>query len=221
MTMRLRDDLVATAKRMSDARPDARACRATSRAQPGRHARHAVAACRTPTWSPTTASRCRWTARSVPASTRRRPSGSSTATSSARARTSRRSSTRTRCSARRSRCCAATSRRSTTWSCSPAPTRSRAPSTRRSAAAKLALNAVVARCAAATRACWQTTAWSRSAATLAGALRLAAEVETLASQYWHAAQLGTPHVLDADELHQVRARFSEYGQGKPRPKRSW
>jgi L-fuculose-phosphate aldolase len=46
------------------------------------------------------------------------------------------------------------------------------------------------------------------------ALRLAAEVETLASQYWHAAQLGTPHVLDAAELTRVRARFAEYGQGK-------
>jgi L-fuculose-phosphate aldolase len=56
---------------------------------------------------------------------------------------------------------------------------------------------------------------------LAEALRLAAEVETLASQYWHAAQIGTPHVLDADELHKVRARFRGYGQGKPRPKRSW
>ena len=56
---------------------------------------------------------------------------------------------------------------------------------------------------------------------LAEALRLAAEVETLASQYWHAAQIGTPHVLDRDELLKVRARFREYGQGKPRPKRSW
>ncbi|MCE9576198.1 MAG: class II aldolase/adducin family protein [Deltaproteobacteria bacterium] len=50
---------------------------------------------------------------------------------------------------------------------------------------------------------------------LAAALRLAAEVETLASQYWHAAQLGTPHVLDRDELLRVRARFAEYGQRKP------
>jgi L-fuculose-phosphate aldolase len=56
---------------------------------------------------------------------------------------------------------------------------------------------------------------------LAQALRLAAEVETLASQYWHAAQIGTPHILDGDELQKVRARFGEYGQGKPRPKRSW
>ena len=56
---------------------------------------------------------------------------------------------------------------------------------------------------------------------LAQALRLAAEVETLASQYWHAAQLGTPHILDGEELARVRARFAEYGQGKPRPKRSW
>jgi L-fuculose-phosphate aldolase len=53
------------------------------------------------------------------------------------------------------------------------------------------------------------------------ALRLAAEVETLASQYWHAAQLGTPHILDHDELVKVRARFADYGQTRPRPKRSW
>ena len=33
-------------------------------------------------------------------------------------------------------------------------------------------------------------------ASLPAALRLAAEVETLAAQYWHAAQLGTPVVLD-------------------------
>ena len=57
--------------------------------------------------------------------------------------------------------------------------------------------------------------------TLATALRLAAEVETLASQYWHAAQIGTPHILDADELTRVRARFAGYGQARPRPKRSW
>ncbi len=56
---------------------------------------------------------------------------------------------------------------------------------------------------------------------LAEALRLAAEVETLASQYWHAAQIGTPHVLDRDELLKVRARFREYGQARARPKRSW
>ena len=53
------------------------------------------------------------------------------------------------------------------------------------------------------------------------ALRLAAEVETLASQYWHAAQLGVPHVLDRDELDKVRAQFRSYGQGKSRAKRSW
>ena len=56
---------------------------------------------------------------------------------------------------------------------------------------------------------------------LASALRLAAEVETLASQYWHAAHLGTPHVLDHDELTRVRARFAEYGQHKPKTRRSW
>ncbi len=49
-------------------------------------------------------------------------------------------------------------------------------------------------------------------ADLPAALRLAAEVETLASQYWHAAQLGTPHVLDHDELDRVRAKLATYGQ---------
>jgi L-fuculose-phosphate aldolase len=48
--------------------------------------------------------------------------------------------------------------------------------------------------------------------TLPAALKLAAEVETLAAQYWHAAQLGAPHVLDRDELARVRHRFAEYGQ---------
>lgn len=48
--------------------------------------------------------------------------------------------------------------------------------------------------------------------TLAAALKLAAEVETLAAQYWHASQLGTPHVLDHAELDRVRARFAGYGQ---------
>ena len=57
--------------------------------------------------------------------------------------------------------------------------------------------------------------------TLAKALRLAAEVETLAAQYWHAAQIGSPHILDGAELDKVRARFAEYGQQKPRTRRSW
>jgi len=52
--------------------------------------------------------------------------------------------------------------------------------------------------------------------TLASALKLAAEVETVASQYWHAAQVGTPHVLDRNDLLAVRARFAEYGQRKRR-----
>ena len=56
---------------------------------------------------------------------------------------------------------------------------------------------------------------------LAGALRLAAEVETLAAQYWHAAQIGTPHVLPSEELVKVKARFGEYGQARPRTRRSW
>ena len=51
---------------------------------------------------------------------------------------------------------------------------------------------------------------------LPAALKLAAEVETLASQYWHAAQVGSPHVLDREELIKVRDRFAEYGQRKRR-----
>jgi L-fuculose-phosphate aldolase len=47
---------------------------------------------------------------------------------------------------------------------------------------------------------------------LAAALRLAADVETLAAQYWHAVQLGQPHVLPPDELDRVRAQFAGYGQ---------
>lgn len=58
-------------------------------------------------------------------------------------------------------------------------------------------------------------------ASLPAALRLAAEVETLANQYWHAAQIGQPHILDGEELLKVRARFAEYGQAKPRTRRSW
>jgi L-fuculose-phosphate aldolase len=58
-------------------------------------------------------------------------------------------------------------------------------------------------------------------ASLPHALRLAAEVETLASQYWHASQIGTPHILDRGELDKVRAKFAVYGQHKPRTRRSW
>jgi L-fuculose-phosphate aldolase len=57
--------------------------------------------------------------------------------------------------------------------------------------------------------------------TLGKALRLAAEVETLAAQYWHAAQIGSPHILDGDELGRVRDRFAEYGQQRARTRRSW
>lgn len=54
--------------------------------------------------------------------------------------------------------------------------------------------------------------------TLAAALKLAAEVETLAAQYWHACQMGQPFILDRDEMLRVRHRFAEYGQPK-KPRR--
>lgn len=56
---------------------------------------------------------------------------------------------------------------------------------------------------------------------LKSALRLAAEIETLAAQFWHAIQAGTPHILDRDEIALVRAKFGDYGQQRPRAKRSW
>lgn len=52
---------------------------------------------------------------------------------------------------------------------------------------------------------------------LASALRLAAETETLAAQYWHACQLGQPVVLGREELARVRHQFASYGQRKKRP----
>ena len=51
---------------------------------------------------------------------------------------------------------------------------------------------------------------------LDAALRLAAEVETLAGQYWHAAAIGSPHVLPADEVARVRSKFASHGQRKRR-----
>ena len=56
---------------------------------------------------------------------------------------------------------------------------------------------------------------------LSTALRLAAEIETLAAQYWHAMQLGVPAILDREEMARVRHKFGEYGQQRPRIKRSW
>ena len=52
--------------------------------------------------------------------------------------------------------------------------------------------------------------------TLDAALRLAAEVETLAGQYWHASAIGTPHILAPDEIARVRTRFASHGQNKRR-----
>ena len=48
-------------------------------------------------------------------------------------------------------------------------------------------------------------------ADLERALALAVEVETLAAQYWRALQVGRPHLLDAEEMQRVLARFKDYG----------
>ncbi|MEQ8967358.1 MAG: class II aldolase/adducin family protein [Azospirillaceae bacterium] len=48
--------------------------------------------------------------------------------------------------------------------------------------------------------------------TLAKALALAVEVETLARQYWMARQMGEPVILDDAEMQRVLARFKTYGK---------
>jgi L-fuculose-phosphate aldolase len=45
---------------------------------------------------------------------------------------------------------------------------------------------------------------------LAGALSLAVEVETLAAMYWRALQVGEPSVLSDEEMAEVLARFEGY-----------
>lgn len=49
-------------------------------------------------------------------------------------------------------------------------------------------------------------------ATVRQALALALEVETLAAQYWHALQVGTPNLLTREEMEIVLEKFSNYGQ---------
>jgi L-fuculose-phosphate aldolase len=49
-------------------------------------------------------------------------------------------------------------------------------------------------------------------ATLAGAFRLAVEVETLAAMYWRALQVGEPVLLDSAEMTRVLEKFKTYGQ---------
>lgn len=47
--------------------------------------------------------------------------------------------------------------------------------------------------------------------TLARALALAVEVETLAAQYWRALQIGEPVILAGDEMRAVLKKFETYG----------
>ena len=47
---------------------------------------------------------------------------------------------------------------------------------------------------------------------LAGAFKLAVEVETLAAMYWRALQVGEPVLLDAEEMARVLEKFKTYGQ---------
>ena len=41
---------------------------------------------------------------------------------------------------------------------------------------------------------------------------LAVEMEALAAQYWHAVQMGVPHILPDDEIARVIEKFKNYGQ---------
>jgi len=54
-------------------------------------------------------------------------------------------------------------------------------------------------------------------ASLDAALRLAAEVEELAAQYWTTLAAGTPRLLGATEMDQVLQRFASYGQQNTDP----
>lgn len=56
---------------------------------------------------------------------------------------------------------------------------------------------------------------------LAAALKLAAEIETVAGLYWRALQIGTPVILPADEIQRVAAKFAAHGQPTSKTKRSW
>jgi L-fuculose-phosphate aldolase len=54
---------------------------------------------------------------------------------------------------------------------------------------------------------------------LASALRLAAEIETVAGLYWRAMQIGTPAILPPDEIERVAAKFAEHGQKRSKLRR--
>ena len=47
--------------------------------------------------------------------------------------------------------------------------------------------------------------------TLQQALDIAVEVENLCEQYWRALQIGEPHVLNTQEMHEVFEQFKGYG----------
>ena len=50
---------------------------------------------------------------------------------------------------------------------------------------------------------------------LAAALALAIEVETLAEIYWRALQVAEPVLLDDREMDEVLRRFATHGRGRP------
>ncbi|NKB45074.1 MAG: class II aldolase [Alphaproteobacteria bacterium] len=52
---------------------------------------------------------------------------------------------------------------------------------------------------------------------LAAALKMAGEVETLASMYWQSCQGGEPHILSSDEMQRVLEKFRTYGDQSAPP----
>lgn len=55
---------------------------------------------------------------------------------------------------------------------------------------------------------------------LASALALCVEVETLAAQYWRALQIGKPKLLSKAEMARVSKKFESYGKPLPAARRS-
>ena len=198
------------------ARPDARHVRQRQRAQPARPARHAVGHAVRRARPPTTSSRSTLDGAARPG--QRTPSTEWQLHRDILA--ARRDVAGDRPHALAvlhdaSPACAARSRRSTTWSslagCRRDPVRRR---TRRSARAELARQRRHRARAAATPACWRTTAWSRSAPRSPPRSASPPRSRPSPPSTGTPPSSASPHVLDHDELERVRARFAGYGQRK-------
>ncbi len=66
----------------------------------------------------------------------------------------------------------------------------------------------------ATPACWPTTAWWPPAATLAQAMKVVIEIESLCEVYLKALAVAEPRCLNAEEMAQVIEKFKHYGRAR-------